>query len=265
MAGLAGILAYIIATGTLIPAVIIVFLVILLITAAGNVINDYHDADIDAINRPDRPIPSGLITQWESLIYSAFLFLLGNIIAVFYAPPSLILIAAVNTVLLWFYASHLKVMPLLGNLTVSYLAASIFLFGGALEGWTGVYANFPVAGATFFVMLARELIKDGEDMPGDTAQGARTLPIVYGLHSSVIIAGGSAVLGVVITLFLTIRWGIVYLAGIIPVDIIILIGALQTIRCKTPQELRKTRSSFLIKMGMFASLLVFLLSAIMLR
>ena len=87
MAGFAAVLAYVIATGTLIPAVLIVFFIVLLITAAGNVINDYHDAAIDAINRPDRPIPSGEIGRSAALIYAILLFVLGNAIGIVYAIP----------------------------------------------------------------------------------------------------------------------------------------------------------------------------------
>lgn len=264
MAGLAGILAFIIATGMLTPSVIIIFLMVLLITGAGNVINDYHDAAIDAINRPDRPIPSGDISRRAALIYAIFLFILGNGIGFVTAPLPLIIIAGVNSILLWFYASHLKVMPLLGNLAVSYLSASIFLFGGALDGWSGVMANLPVAGATFGVILARELIKDAEDMPGDAAQGAQTLPILYGLRITVLCASIAASIGTIITLLLYIRWGPWYLAGIIPVDIIILAGALRALKCTTPEEVRQAKSSHLIKAGMFVSLLVFLVSAVLL-
>jgi geranylgeranylglycerol-phosphate geranylgeranyltransferase len=265
MAGLAGILAYVIATGTVIPAVLIIFVMILLITAGGNVINDYHDADIDTINRPDRPIPAGLITRNGALGYAIILFLLGNGIGLFTAPLPLILIAAVNTILLWGYASHLKVMPLLGNLAVSYLASSIFLFGGALEGWEGMLANLPVAGATFCVILARELIKDAEDMPGDQAQGARTLPILFGIAKTGYLAAAAAFTGIAITIVLYYHWGLWYLAGIIPVDLIIFAGAVQALRSSTPEEVRASKSSLLIKTGMFASLIVFLCSAILFR
>ena len=265
VAGLAGILAYVIATGTLIPAVLIIFLMVLLITAAGNVINDYHDAAIDAINRPDRPIPAGTISRKEALIYALVLFIVGNSIGFLFAPVPLILIGIGNSLLLWFYASHLKVMPLLGNIAVSYLAASIFLFGGALEGWAGVMANLPVAGATFCVMLSRELIKDAEDMPGDAAQGARTIPILYGIRTSVLIAGAAAIIGVVISLFLVFRWGYFYLAGIIPVDCIILTGALRAAGCREAEKIKQNRSATIVKAGMFASLLIFLISAVLFR
>ena len=56
IAGLAAIVAYLIATGTLVYDVILLMAIVTLITAAGNVINDYYDTAIDAINRPGRPI-----------------------------------------------------------------------------------------------------------------------------------------------------------------------------------------------------------------
>jgi geranylgeranylglycerol-phosphate geranylgeranyltransferase len=61
---------------------------------------------------------------------------------------------------------------------VAYLAASIFLFGGALNGLDGLLRNIPVASITFFAMLSRELLKDAEDVEGDRAGGADT----PGLH-----------------------------------------------------------------------------------
>ncbi len=265
VAGLAGILAYIIATGTLLPAVLIVFGMILLITAAGNVINDYYDAAIDAINRPDRPIPSGAISGREALALAVLLFLAGNILGIISAPLPLVLIAIINSFLLWIYAAYLKGMPLLGNLAVSCLAASIFLFGGALDGWAGLMANLPVAGATFCVMIARELIKDAEDIPGDMAQGARTFPIIFGLKKSLLLAMGASVAGVLITLLLADRWGSLYLAGIIPVDLLILAGAFRAVKARTVEEVRRSRGATIIKAGMFASLVVFLAASLLFR
>jgi len=265
MAGFAGVLAFVIATGTLVPPVVIIFLMVFLITAAGNVINDYHDAEIDAINRPDRPIPSGAISRRVAFGYAVLLFIIANIIGFVYAPLPLIIIALINSVLLWGYAYHLKVMHLLGNRAVSYLSASIFLFGGALLGWEGIVANLPVAGASFGVILSRELIKDAEDMPGDREQGARTLPILYGLNITVLLASAVAVIGVITSLLLFFRWGNYYLTGIVPIDLVILFGAFRALRCTTPDDIKKSKSSLLIKIGMFASLLIFLISAVLLR
>ena len=48
----------------------LVFLVVFLISGAGNAINDYFDIRIDSINRPERPIPSGRVKLKEALYFS---------------------------------------------------------------------------------------------------------------------------------------------------------------------------------------------------
>ncbi|NLL10626.1 MAG: UbiA family prenyltransferase, partial [Methanomicrobiales archaeon] len=100
VAGLAGILATIIATGSVPAEFFFIFLIILTITGAGNVINDYYDREIDAINQPSRPIPSGKISPGHARIYAVFLFLAGNGIAIWFMPQPIAAIAVVNSILL---------------------------------------------------------------------------------------------------------------------------------------------------------------------
>lgn len=264
VAGLAGILATVIATGTIPAEFLFIFLIVLFITGAGNVINDYYDREIDAINQPDRPIPAGLISPSHALIYAVLLFFAGNAIAILFTPVPLTCIALGNSALLWLYAAYLKGMPLTGNISVSYLAASIFLFGGAIEEISGIITVLPVAGATFGVMLARELIKDAEDMPGDKEHGARTFPLVYGIRPTLLLALASTIFGVIISILLVYRWGIVYLAAILLVDFVLLYGSIKGLSAKNSEEIIQARSSKILKTGMFASLLVFLGSAILL-
>lgn len=264
VAGLAGILATIIATGSIPGEFFWIFCIVLAITGAGNVINDYYDREIDAINQPDRPIPSGQITPGNALIYAALLFLIGNGIAILFTPLPLAGITLLNSILLWVYAAYLKMTPLFGNISVSYLAASIFLFGGAIHGIDGIISVLPIAGATFGVMLARELIKDAEDMPGDKEHGARTFPLIYGIRATLLLALASACAGVLLSLLLYFRWGLFYMSAIILVDAIILYGAMRGIQATNSEEIINAKSSKILKSGMFASLLVFLLSAVLL-
>ncbi len=264
VAGLAGILAVVIATGMLPPAALVVFVVIVLATGAGNVINDYYDVEIDAINRPDRAIPSGRISLLHARVYAGLLFLSANIVAFIGASRELFLIAFLNSVLLWLYAARLKQTAVIGNVTVSYLSASIFLFGGAILGPEGIIATLPIAGATFFAMNARELIKDVEDMPGDAAAGARTFPILFGLKPALYGALISCLLGVLVSVLPAYRWGIWYLAGILPVDLFLLYAAATALSCNTAGEIRSAGISGNLKKGMFASLVVFLFSAVLL-
>lgn len=263
VAGLAAIVAYLIATGTIIPGTLLLFAVVCLITAAGNVINDYFDVEIDRVNRPDRPIPSGQVSLPAARAYAVTLFLAGILVCLF-TNDLCIAIAVFNSLLLIAYAAKLKRTPLFGNITVSFLAASMFLFGGALGGLPGLYHVLPFAVMTFFAMLARELVKDAEDVEGDRASGAVTIPIRFGIPATMYLAFFCALMGIAASLAPYLWWGILYLCGIIIVDGIILVACLKSVRCTTPQGVKDSGASMLLKAGMFASLLIFTLSALFL-
>ncbi|HSA38312.1 MAG TPA: geranylgeranylglycerol-phosphate geranylgeranyltransferase [Methanoregula sp.] len=262
-AGLAALVAYLIATGTIIPQVLLLCAIVSLITAAGNVINDYFDVEIDRVNRPDRPIPSGQVGLPAARAYSVTLFLAAILICIF-TNELCIAIAIFNSVLLVGYAVWLKRMPLFGNIAVSYLAASMFLFGGAFDGLPGLLNIIPFAVITFFAMLARELVKDAEDVDGDRASGAVTIPIRYGIKATTLLALSSALLGIIASMIPGQRWGFWYICGILLVDGVILYASMKAVRCTTPEGVKRSGASNLLKAGMFASLLVFALSAVFL-
>jgi geranylgeranylglycerol-phosphate geranylgeranyltransferase len=263
VAGLAAVLAYLLATGTLVPAVLFLFVIVVLITGAGNAINDYFDFQTDLINRPERSLPSGVVTKKEVIIFAGVMFISGigislftNIICIFFTTC--------NSLLLIFYAAKLKSTPLAGNIAIAYLSGSIFLFGGGFAGIFGLWNNIVIALVTFFAMAARELMKDAEDVPGDAASGAKTFPILYGVRPAIIIAVIFATGAVLISLFPYFRWGTWYLVGILIVDGIILYSAFCLLRCMDPGCIKKSRATTVIKYGMYASLVVFTLSALLL-
>ncbi len=263
VAGLAAIIAYLIDTGTIIPQTLLLFIIVALITAAGNVINDFFDAEIDAINRPDRPIPSGTVSKGAAWGFAVTLFLAGILVSSF-TNSVCIVIAIFNSVLLIAYAAKLKSTLLIGNIVVAYLSASIFLFGGALNGVDGLVRIIPIAAITFFAMLSRELLKDAEDVEGDRAGGADTLPIRIGIKKTSEFALITAALAVAASFIPYFWWGAWYAGGIIAVDTIIIIAALRGLHCDTPACVKASRASSLLKAGMFASLVVFTLSAVFL-
>ena len=263
VAGLAAIVAYLIDTGTVIPESLLLFFIVALITAAGNVINDFFDAEIDAINRPDRPIPSGAVSRGAARGFAVTLFLAGILVS-FFTNFICIGITIFNALLLIAYAAKLKTTPLIGNIVVAYLSASIFLFGGALNGLDGLVRIIPIAAITFFAMLSRELLKDAEDVEGDRAGGADTLPIRIGIKKTTEFALITTVLAVLASFIPYLWWGAWYLGGIIAVDIIIIIAALRGLNCETPACVKASMASSLLKAGMFASLVVFTLSAVFL-
>jgi geranylgeranylglycerol-phosphate geranylgeranyltransferase len=256
MAGVAALIGYLIATGTIVSGVVFLIGVVVFITAAGNTINDYYDAAIDAVNRPDRPIPSGEMSRKAALFLAAALFVISIALAI-PCNALCLTIAIVNSGVLILYAMSLKRMPFIGNLAVSYLAGSIFLFGGALAGWEGLIMTAPVACITIAAMLSRELLKDAEDVPGDAAGGATTVPIRFGIRATVWLSMGFVLLAILASLVPVMWWGPLYLAGILPIDLVLLGAAALPLSCRDSVCVRSSHSTTLLKAGMFASLLVF--------
>jgi len=265
MAGVATVVAYFIATGTLVPGALLLLCVVILITAAGNVINDYFDAEIDAVNRADRPIPSGQVSRTAALWYAVVLFAAGIAISLF-TNPLCAEIALFNSFLLALYAARFKSMPVVGNVVVAYLAGSMFLFGGAFAGLAGLIHLMPLAVMTFLAMMARELLKDAEDVEGDKAGGASTLPIRIGVKKTAYCAFAFTLLSAVASTvpFLLWGWGIPYLVMIGIVDIVLLIAGYRALQCDSPLCIRNSGASAVLKYSMFASLVVFVLSALFL-
>jgi geranylgeranylglycerol-phosphate geranylgeranyltransferase len=177
-----------------------------LIAGGGNALNDYFDFEIDKVNKPNRPLPSGRISKSDALMFSMSLFLLGVALAKSVNFFTLVL-AAANSILLIIYARHSKKLFLLSNIMISYLVASVFVYG-ILSIWDpskpfdlGSYRlAWILAACSFFMTLSREIIKDIEDVEGDKKMYARTLPIVYGSGRSRVVASVFAVAAVVLSI-----------------------------------------------------------------
>jgi len=195
-----------------------------LATAAGNAINDYFDREIDAINQPDRPIPSGAISPRGALAVSALWFVLAVVFALT-LPILAIAIAVVNLLALISYTEVFKGTPGAGNALVAYLGGSTFLFGGAAVGDLGAAAVlFALAALATFT---REVIKDVEDAEGDAAEGLTTLPLAIGERRAMTV-GTAALVVAVLASPLPFVWGTfgpAYLALLVPADLVMLYAA----------------------------------------
>ncbi|HJK03372.1 MAG TPA: UbiA family prenyltransferase, partial [Methanocorpusculum sp.] len=205
----------------------------------------------------DRPIPSGAVTPKNAAMWAGVLFVLG-ILASFATNRWCLAIAVFNSVLLIAYAAKLKKMPLFGNLSVAYLSGSVFLFGGVLVGPESFAVTLPLFAITFFGTLAREILKAAEDIEGDAAGGAKTLPMILGVQKSGYLAVILILCAIAASVLPYSRWGVVYLVLIAVIDIFILYSAVKSVRCKTSAELIASKSTSLIKYGMFAALFLFL-------
>lgn len=172
----------------------------ILIAAAGYIINDYFDVNIDQVNKPEKVVVGEYISRRWVIFWHLIFSLLGIYISTIAFPFQLywhIHVANLATILfLWFYSTNFKKDFLVGNVVISILTAwsiavvyfSKFtvteLFHPEIESIANVrffklmllYSAF-----AFILTLVREALKDMEDIEGDEKFGCKTLPIVWGL------------------------------------------------------------------------------------
>ena len=180
------------ATGML--PVLLAMLSVFFFMGAGNSLNDYLDAEVDAKNHPERPIPSGKISRRSALIFSLLLFITAGILAVFINPYALA-VELLATFFMISYEISLKNKGLPGNLTIAFLTSALFLYGGAATGDMTNTVIFSML--AFLVSVGREITKDIEDMEGDV--GRKTLPMKIGKRKSGAVASAFIIGGVALS------------------------------------------------------------------
>lgn len=147
----------------------------------GNTINDIFDIEIDKINMPDRPLAKGILSKKEAVSFYITVNIIALILSIFPGVYSFIIVLTAE-VILFLYSYILKGIILAGNLSVAFLTGLAFLYGGVIvSNWK--YSLIPAAFA-FLINLIREIIKDMQDIAGDSKQGVITFPQKYGLKSS---------------------------------------------------------------------------------
>lgn len=238
------------------PAAWIAATVTALGTAAGNAVNDLYDVDVDAVNDPERPLPSGRIGRRaaRTVVVVSFAAALG--LTVLRLPPLAVGIGVVNLALLVGYSSHLKRTPLLGNVVVAYLTGSAFLFGGAAVG--GLAAPTVLFALAGLATLGREVVKDVEDLEGDRAMGAQTLPVRAGARPALAVATAAVAAAVLLSPlpYVTVpAFGVAYLVAIAPADAVLLAATAVCWR-------DAARGQTLLKLGMVAAMLGFVVGRV---
>ena len=195
----------------------------LFIAAAGYIINDYFDLNIDQINKPGKNVFSNLVNRRWAIIWHFIFSILGifaTAVAVGFSKWYLILANAGCVFLLWFYSTSFKRRLLIGNIVISILTSwtvliMFFAFTSPREAIMGSSAetvkffrvSFLYAGFAFIASLIREAVKDLEDMEGDSRYNCRTLPILAGIRATKI--------------YITI-WTVVLLAALIILQLYVL-------------------------------------------
>lgn len=178
-------------------AVAIQILSVLAFMGAGNAMNDIKDAAIDAQAHPNRPLPSQRITLEAAKKFVVVLWMLsfslmaGGVYLLIqndatWWPLASIYIVAVALMLTYDLGPETKTKGLIGNVSISLMVAAVILYGAAtVDSITRL--SFLVAGVVFFTNLAREIVKDCQDMLADAGE-RYTLPMKIGLERARMLA-----------------------------------------------------------------------------
>lgn len=173
----------------------------LFIAAAGYIINDYFDINIDEVNKPHKMVVDKVINRRWAIAWHFMLSASGVLLTIialpFWQKWYLIFANILCVALLWLYSTNFKKSLLTGNIVISLLTAwtiLIIFFSkfnitnafGAGDGSNPKFFRLAIlyAGFAFIISLIREAIKDMQDMAGDSKYGCRTMPIVWGVNAT---------------------------------------------------------------------------------
>ncbi len=244
------------------PRLLLAAAVAFAFTAAGNALNDFTDLEIDRVNHPIRPLPSGRLTPRTALLLSAALFILSIPAAASLGAEPLA-VAGLNLVAMVAYEARYKKQGVRGNLLISYLVASLFLFGGL-----AVFRSGTVVSATgalqrvlilfvlaFLATLGREIVKDIEDMAGDVDR--HTLAKVLGAPRASFMAAAAFLGGVALS-------GLPSILGILRVQYLAVVAVADAIfiYCALNSRRRPREIGLASKYAMLVALVAFLVGGL---
>lgn len=185
---------------------VVLIAVVLALTAAGNIINDYFDQKVDKINKPEQVIVGKKVKRRVAIVLHQGLNIFAIVATLYvcirtnYWLP--LALPAVIATILWWYSPVLKKKVFVGNLAVAFCTACVPLWAALFEmhELQKNYSDMLMNGESFFTQLwlriavvslfafvltlLREAVKDMEDLAGDMLGEYRTIPIVYGLDKT---------------------------------------------------------------------------------
>jgi len=159
-------------------SLLIGFLVGFALAASAMVLNDIADVNIDRLNDPSRPIPSGQVSLRSAWALFGLLSAAGLALAALQGVPELAL-AAISYAVAVSYDLRGKRTGLPGNMMVAFTGVSPVLYGALLS--RGINLTVALEALMIFLaMVGREIAKGVADVEGDRANGIRTLAVVVG-------------------------------------------------------------------------------------
>jgi 4-hydroxybenzoate polyprenyltransferase len=253
-------------------------LAILLVTAAGYILNDIIDLKTDLINKPLKVIVAHFFTvesaQRLYVITNTLGIGLGIGLSLSVQKPTFSFIFIGASLLLYFYSKKLKSKPLIGNITSSFLVAMSIISLCLFDLNYTIQNNFQqlviqvtllLSFFAFLINMVREVVKDIEDINGDYSLNMKTLPILFGVSRAKKTAAFLCLFPIGLLLFIILKFAFEYKITVLYLGLFTLLPllyiALKLLSAKTKKDFKKL--SMLLKLIMFLginSLLIFSLN-----
>ena len=166
-------------------SLVFAFLTGFTMSGAAMAINDYYDREIDAINEPQRAIPSGRISPRSAVVFTGFLSVIG-LASSYMISMEALLIAVLAWIVMMTYSVWGKKTGFLGNLMVSISVALPFMYGGVMTG--SLAASLSFSCIAFLANTGREITKGIIDVDGDREEGVMTIAVTSGEKNAAMIA-----------------------------------------------------------------------------
>jgi geranylgeranylglycerol-phosphate geranylgeranyltransferase len=223
------------------------------------IVNDIYDVEVDKVNRPERPIPSGRIAVQAATRLSIAMLLLGVAASVLSLNLVAVAIALFYAFVSWLYNSKAKKAGFPGNLIVASSLAIPFIYGGVISGGS-VFSSLllMMAFTSFFSGVGREVVKAMADMEGDAKRGISSIARSQGARTAAAV-GAAFFLLAVFTSWLPLVLGlanVIYAFGVIVPDVVFIFLAASILRDREPKNAHRVKNRALF--GMLAGLLVFI-------
>lgn len=230
------------------------------LTGASMVINDYYDREIDAVNEPSRPIPSGAVGPREALAFASGLTLVGFVTALATNWQSFV-VAIAAWVVFVLYTIKGKRMGFLGNLLVSTCIVVPFVYGAYVVGKGLVPTTSVFVAIAFLSNTGREVTKGIVDVHGDRENRVGTIAVLYGTRKAAVLAALLYLSAVALTP-LPWFWGVVtfwYLPFVLLTDMGLLLASVLLLLNPSRENARRIKDRNLV--WFFAGLIAFLAGA----
>jgi len=198
------------------------------------IINDYFDIEVDKINSPNRPLPSGLIQPAAAIALAVVTTLIGMAVSAFIGMTA-VLLYIIFWLVGFLYNWKLKEMGLLGNLLVSSSVAITFILGSIAVGEPWNKTVWILSLMVFLFDLGEEIAADAMDIEGDKKRDIKSIAILIGKKNALRISALLFVLMIIVSLlpvFLNLL-GISYFIIISITDILICFFVIRLLKSRT--------------------------------